>query len=379
MTHLLTSSSQVARLISRIRSPERPFIVVLAGPSGSGKTTEARRILQELHSLGVPIPTFKGKPFLVEMDMFYREESKSIADALGENYDHPAEIDVEEVEDFLDSLIEGKEAYYPVYDFKTGRRKGREGPVTAKANPVIVVEGIYAIGLLSHRSNLNVFVDTRSRMELLARRLIRDISRTERSMTDIVNITLTAMAMWNVYGESQRKLADVILKSSYSIVEEKGQPSFQIKIPASVFEELLPITARKLFSQDPVRVEDVVIGEEDEQMRGRLYFDRIVPSRFELSYRSLYPSDLPYTKSLKIDLPRETYSAFIKLSQIMGYKPRVFFREIRFLKENSDTFKWYRERNIVEIETPEQRKMEAFVHRFRGHIRLQSYYRTTKF
>jgi len=374
MPHLATSAEQVARLISRIRDPERPFIVLLAGASGSGKTTEAKKIAVELDRLNVPLLRYEGKPFLVEMDMFYRNESADQAEALGANYDHPAEIDVSEVESFLDAVIEGKEAYVPVYDFTTGRRKGRKGPILSENNPVILIEGIYAIGLLSHRSDLNIFVEARSKMELLARRLIRDVERVKSDIERIVGITLTAMAMWNIYGEGQRRLADVILRSTYSVVEEKGRPSYQIKIPQNFFEEVMPRTARDLFASPPVRVEDIVIGDEEERMRGRLYFDSIIPSRFELSYRSLYPSELPYTKSLKIELSTKTYSAFVKLSQVMGYKPTVFFRVIHFLKDGDSLFKWYPDRKIVEIETTSADSVTNYVKRFRGHIRLQSYY-----
>ena len=375
----MVSAKQVAHLIAKIRDPEKPFIVLVSGASGSGKTTEARKILSELDKLGTPLLRYQGQPFLVEMDMFYRDESKDQSDVLGGNYDHPAEIDVTGIEEFLDLVMEGREASVPVYDFSTGRRKGRKGPIIPDRNPVILVEGIYSMGLLSHRSNLNVFVEARSKMELLARRLIRDVERVGTDISKIVGYTLTAMAMWNIYGETQKKFADIILRSSYSVVEEKGEPSYQIKIPQDVFMEILPSTAKDLFGSKPIRVEDIVIGDEEERMRGRLYFDSILPSRFELSYRNLYPNELPYTKSLRIELPTEAYSAFVKLSQVMGYRPTVFFREIHFLNGDGVLFKWYPDRRIVEIETPLQEKISYYVERFRGNIRLQSYYRGAGF
>ncbi|NPA87037.1 MAG: hypothetical protein GXO00_03445 [Candidatus Diapherotrites archaeon] len=370
----MESAGQLAGFIEKVKDPEEPYIVLLAGASSSGKSTEARRLVNELDRRGLPLVRLEGKPYAIPMDMFYREESKEQSELLGTNFDHPVELDVPLLESVLDALVEGQEVYIPLYDFKSASRKGKMGPLVPDENPVIVVEGLYSIGLLMHRSSLNVFVETRSRLELFARRILRDVERHGKEMERVVNLTLTAMSMWNIYGESQRHFADIVLRSTYSIIEDRGTPSYQMKVPESVFEEKMPSTARSLFESPAERVEDLIVGEGDERMRGRLFFDGVLPSRFEISYIALYPDDLPFMKSLKVELPSQIYTAFVKVAQIMGYRPRVIYREIHFLSKGDTLFKWYPEKGMVEIESSSEKTIENFVKRFRGFIRLQSYY-----
>ncbi len=371
----MDSPSQVASFIAEVKDPSSPYIVAVAGASASGKSTVSRKIVEELERRGLPVVRDpSGRAAVIEMDMFYREDNKEISEVLGGNFDHPMEIDVRELERVLDSLVEGKETEVPVYDFKTSRRTGYTGPLTPDESPVIVVEGLYAVGLLSRRADLTIFVEADSRMELFARRLLRDVTRSGQRMEEIMKFVSTALAMWNVYGESQRQYSDVILRSHYSILEDRGKPSYQVKVSESIFAEKLPSTWNKLRSGQVVRAEDLVVGGVDEMMRGRLIFEGGRPASFEVSYRKLVPSGLPYIRSLRIELSPSTYTAFVTLSQIMGYTPRVFYREIVVHSQDGVNFKWYPERETVEIESDRVDKIKGVIKKFRGHIRLRSYY-----
>ena len=378
LAHLVNSVEQLARFIARARFKDKPYVVALAGASASGKSTLAKRLMNSLDSLHVPLVRMDGRPVAVEADMFYRDETGSISKALGGNFDHPMELDVSELESVIFSLIEGNETYVPVYDFKTSRRKGRLGPLLPDENAVIVIEGLFAIGLLENVSHLNVFVETKSRMELFTRRLVRDVARTGRDLSSIVKDVATALSMWNVYGEGQKQSADIIYRSTYSILEDKGRPSYQVKVSSEVFRERFPVTWKELSFSTPMNVEDIVIGGVEEQMRGRLFLEDIVPSRFEVSYRALIPSDLPFTRSLRLSLPSSAYTAFIILSQIMGYHPRVFHRRIHIVKRGAELIKWYPDRELVEYDTPNKEDAMKFIDKVGGGVRLHSYYKSLR-
>ena len=374
MAHLMDKIEQLAKLILKIRSPDRPFVVLIAGASASGKSTVSERLVNLLDRVGAPLPRIGGHPTVLSADMFYRDDTKTLSSLRGGNYDHPLEISSLELESTIRDLLEGKEVYLPVYSFKEGRRIDKVGPVLSDENPIIVVEGLYTIGLLSHLSNLNVFVETQSKMELFIRRMLRDVVRAGSRMEEVVRQIATALAMWNIYGDSQRRMADVIYRSTYRVLEEKGTRSYQIKVKASDFEEIFPGTMKELEASSPVEVEDLIIGNTEEMMVGRLYLDGYRPSSFEISYRSLSSSDLPFVRSMRLKLDSSTYTAFVILSQIMGYRPRVLFRKIHRVERDCVSFKYYPERGVVEIDTAREKDLDDYIRKLRGFIHLHSYY-----
>ena len=58
--------------------------------------------------------------------------------------------------------------------------------------------------------------------ELIIRRLIRDQQRIGDTASQIVHTLESVFSMWNVYGNIQKKQADIIVHNNYDILSDKG-------------------------------------------------------------------------------------------------------------------------------------------------------------
>src|ERR1035441_7961846 len=91
----------------------RPHIIGIAGPSSSGKTELARHLVQDLPGTAI-----------VSLDSYYRgrqelpfEEREKL------NFDHPAALEWELLQEHLRAIAEGRAFEEPVYSFARHTRE----------------------------------------------------------------------------------------------------------------------------------------------------------------------------------------------------------------------------------------------------------------
>jgi len=129
--------AQIADLIAS--NIDRIRIVLIAGPSSSGKTTFAHRLGIQLRVNGIlPVP--------ISMDNYFVEREKTPLDEEGRpDFDSPAAVDQELLNDHLTKLIQGEEVELPTFDFLTGKRVYRGDRVKLSPRHLVVVEGIHGL------------------------------------------------------------------------------------------------------------------------------------------------------------------------------------------------------------------------------------------
>ena len=186
-------------------------LVGIAGGSGSGKTTLAREIHRQARPQEVA---------LIAIDSFYHslqpdQQPEEI------NYDHPASLDFDLLQECLGQLVSGQAVDVPTYDFATHRRTGamRQRPA-----PLIVVEGILTLAHegVRDRLHLSVFVQAPDAIRF-ERRLVRDTSargRTDASVREQWSRTVEPMHAQFV--EPTRNHADVVVDGTACVHAAAG-------------------------------------------------------------------------------------------------------------------------------------------------------------
>lgn len=125
-------AAEIAALRDRVR------LVLVAGPSSSGKTTFSKRLSVQLLVRGV-------RPFPLEMDNYFVDRDHTPCDRNGDyDFEHLHALDLDQLNDDLLGLMEGREVQLPRYDFDSGTRVAGE---TLRIGPqhVIIAEGIHGM------------------------------------------------------------------------------------------------------------------------------------------------------------------------------------------------------------------------------------------
>jgi uridine kinase len=187
-----------------------PLVIAIAGGSGSGKTWLADRLQEVL-----------GRMVLrISLDSFYRDRSR-VAEASRAriNFDHPRAIDWAAVEQALGTLLKGREAQIPIYDFKTHSRLLRIQ--TAPPRPVILLEGLWPLRRRSIRRlvSFGIFLHCPVRLRL-DRRVARDQASRGRTRASVRQQFRTCVEpMHRRFVEPQAKVADLVLREKCGATE----------------------------------------------------------------------------------------------------------------------------------------------------------------
>jgi len=160
--------------------------VLLAGPSSSGKTTSAKKLSIELMVMGI-------KPIAISLDDYYVGTERTPRDEKGNpDYECLEAMDIPFLNEQLLALYRGEEVILPVYDFKTGSRKGTGGKkIRMNENTILIVEGIHALNdkltpSIGRNTKFKLYVSALTQLNLddhnriptsdnrLLRRIVRD-------------------------------------------------------------------------------------------------------------------------------------------------------------------------------------------------------------
>ena len=340
------------------------FVVYIAGMTASGKTTLAQKIKKEIKNSDI-----------VSLDTFYRDSTYKSSELLGGNFDHPNQIDMDEAVKTIQKIAKNKggSVVLPKYSFKTGRRNGFKTYSLGRLK-ALIVEGLYAIDLaenVNFDNSLKIFVEA-PKIEIVMRRMIRDLKRTDMSLEEILKTETVAVEMWKMYGEKQREKADKIYVSDYRILQDKGKRTYQVKISESEFKSKKPKIFDKLKNSKMEKIEDIVadeiIGKDKIELRLRMYWRKDIPKKSEISYRK---RNKKIVKKYSIELSPSSYNSFLLLTTVLGLEKKVFQRTIRKVVLDR-TYKLYEDKGIVEIESKTENSLSEFLNY--STVSFDSYY-----
>jgi uridine kinase len=174
--------------------------ILIAGPSSSGKTTFSHRLSIQLRAHGlIPHP--------IAVDNYFVDREKTPLDKDGNyNFECLEAINLEQFNNDLTALLEGKEVLLPTFNFKTGRQEFLTPPKKLGPNDVLVIEGIHCLNdaltyrlpkenkfkiYISALTQLNV--DEHNRIPTTDGRLLRRMVRDARTRGTSAKKTI---AMW---------------------------------------------------------------------------------------------------------------------------------------------------------------------------------------
>ncbi len=155
--------SIIDKIVKKIIEEDGREIIMLAGPSSAGKTTTAKRLKQGLQAKGVTT-------YVLSLDDFYlnREDIPYLPDG-SQDYETVHALDLDRLENDLNSLLRGETVKTPVFDFTTGRRSNTEfNTVTLGQEDVVIIEGLHALNPIItdkvHGKLLKVYINVSSRI-----------------------------------------------------------------------------------------------------------------------------------------------------------------------------------------------------------------------
>ncbi len=91
-------------------------VVIISGPSSSGKTTTTKKIELRLQRMGYSLVA-------LNLDNYFFDLALHPKDEFGDyDFETPQALDIDQINDHLNRLVQGKTIQMPTYDFKTGRR-----------------------------------------------------------------------------------------------------------------------------------------------------------------------------------------------------------------------------------------------------------------
>lgn len=180
--------AKISSIARKIAEAGNKKIILIAGPSSSGKTTFSHRLSIQLAAHGL-------KPHPIAMDNYFRNREDTPFDENGErNFECLGAVDVEQFNQDMMDLLNGKRVELPEFNFKTGCREYKGNYLQLGTEDVLVLEGIHGLNealsaslpaenkfkiYISALTQLNI--DEHNRIPTTDGRLIRRIVRDART------------------------------------------------------------------------------------------------------------------------------------------------------------------------------------------------------
>ena len=216
---------QIGEIAKKIAEKGNVKFVLIAGPSSSGKTTFSHRLSIQLRVNGM-------RPHPIAVDNYFVDREHTPKDKDGNyNFECLEAIDIAKFNEDMKALLEGREVYLPVFDFKTGKRKYENRTKKLGPQDILVIEGIHCLNpklteLMDDENKFKIYIsaltqlniDEHNRIPSTDGRLIRRIVRDARTRGASATKTI---AMWSSVrrGEEEnifpfQEQADVMFNSS---------------------------------------------------------------------------------------------------------------------------------------------------------------------
>lgn len=176
---------KIAEMAAQIAASPEKKIVLIAGPSSSGKTTFSHRLSTQLSVYGL-------KPHPVAADDYFVDREKTPLDADGKyNFECLEAIDIEQLNQDMMALLDGRTVELPTFNFKTGKREYKGKFMTLGENDILIIEGIHCLNdrltyRLPKESKFKIYISALTQLNIdehnripttdgrLLRRIVRD-------------------------------------------------------------------------------------------------------------------------------------------------------------------------------------------------------------
>lgn len=130
---------KIAEMAAKIAASPEKKIILIAGPSSSGKTTFSHRLATQLSVYGL-------KPHPIAADDYFVERENTPLDEDGKpDFERLEAIDIEQLNQDMLDLLDGKTVELPVFNFKTGKREYKGNYKTLGPNDILIIEGIHCL------------------------------------------------------------------------------------------------------------------------------------------------------------------------------------------------------------------------------------------
>lgn len=187
---------EVAELIAS--QPEKKLIMI-AGPSSSGKTTFSHRLSIQLQAKGL-------NPHPIAVDNYFVNRVNSPLDEHGNyNYEALECLDIEQFNQDMTELLEGKKVQLPRYNFIAGEREYKGDYLTLGEGDILVIEGIHCLNdrlsyELSNSNKFKIYISALTQLNIdehnripttdgrLLRRMVRDARTRGASAQDTIQM-----------------------------------------------------------------------------------------------------------------------------------------------------------------------------------------------
>ena len=243
---------KIAEIAERIERELKQFILI-AGPSSSGKTTFSHRLSIQLRAHGLT-------PHAIAMDDYFVDRELTPKNLDGSyNFECLEAIDLDQFNNDMKCLLEGKTVEIPRFNFHTGKREYKGDYLTLGSGDVLVIEGIHALNpksseLLPDDNKFKIYIsaltslniDLHNRISTTDGRLIRRLVRDARTRGNSARDTIS---MWASVRRGEEKNifpyqeeADVMFNSALlfelSVIKQYAEPLlFSIPHEAPEYQE----------------------------------------------------------------------------------------------------------------------------------------------
>jgi len=130
---------KVSQIADVIKQRNKVRVVLISGPSSSGKTTFCKRLAIQLKVAGL-------KPFQISLDNYFVDREKTPKDENGEyNFEALEALDIEQFNQDLVDLMDGKEVKLPQFSFEHGKRFYTNDTLKISSDTILLLEGIHAL------------------------------------------------------------------------------------------------------------------------------------------------------------------------------------------------------------------------------------------
>lgn len=114
-------------------------VVIVSGPSSSGKTTTTIKLEQRLRKRGMRFAALNVDNYFFDLEMHPKDEFGDY------DFETPQALDLELINQHLDSLLQGKEVLIPFYDFKTSTRKLDQTPMKLEEDQILLIDSLHGL------------------------------------------------------------------------------------------------------------------------------------------------------------------------------------------------------------------------------------------
>lgn len=189
----------IADIADQIHEREGIRVILIAGPSSSGKTTTSKKLSMQLRALGYT-------PQIIELDTYYVGRDKTPLDENGDyDYECLEALDVEQLNQDLVALFNGKTIDLPSYDFKDGKRFYTGKQMQLCKEDILILEGIHGLNdrltpLLPNDIKFKIYLSALTQLNLddhnristsdnrLIRRIVRDSQFRGKTAVDTIKM-----------------------------------------------------------------------------------------------------------------------------------------------------------------------------------------------